>query len=345
MTGTDPKLLSTAQMKGRLDEAALWRVRIEEDDAVERSPEFVAWFADPLNQQAFSQACVSWEVFDYHLSAPELLAVRRDALTNVHDATVTRFSRRPRRLMTIAATLLVVALAGLGTWQFLSSPAVYRTGIGERRILTLDDGSRVSLDSDSAVRVRYTKDVRQLVLEQGRARFDVTHDVNRPFSVTAGKETVVAVGTSFNVEKLGSTVLVTLIEGHVIVKSADDATVALPVPHARPLPPRQLALAAGQELEAPVSAKAVVAATDLKVATAWEHGVLILNNEPLGEAVERVNRYTNRPISVDGPIAGLRISGVFNAGDVSSFLDAVTSYFAVQATTTSDNQILLQKRT
>ena len=78
--------------------------------------------------------------------------------------------------------------------------------------------------------------------------------------------------------------------------------------------------------------------------TAWEAGRLMLNNEPLSEAVERVNRYTNKPILVDPAIANLRVSGAFNAGDVSAFIEAITSYFPVEATTSPDNQIVLQKR-
>jgi transmembrane sensor len=57
-----------------------------------------------------------------------------------------------------------------------------------------------------------------------------------------------------------------------------------------------------------------------------------------------VNRYTGRPVIVDPAIASIRISGVFNAGDIGSFVSAVTSYFPVQASTTGNNSILLQPR-
>jgi transmembrane sensor len=80
------------------------------------------------------------------------------------------------------------------------------------------------------------------------------------------------------------------------------------------------------------------------VANAWPSGRLIFNGDTLGEAVARENRYTDHPIQVDPSIASIRIVGAFNAGDVSAFVSAVTSYFPVQATTTADNAILLQRR-
>ena len=91
-------------------------------------------------------------------------------------------------------------------------------------------------------------------------------------------------------------------------------------------------------------AKPVIRPADLPVATAWESGRLVFNNEPLGEAVERINRYTDRPLKIEPAVANLRISGVFNAGDVGAFIDAVTSYFPVTASTSTDNSILLVKR-
>ncbi len=177
--------------------------------------------------------------------------------------------------------------------------------------------------------MHYTQSARQLSLEQGRARFDVSHDISRPFNVTAGNETVVAVGTSFDVERLSGKVLVTLIEGHVVVKSNSDASIAL---------------AAGQELVANRDAPPLIKVADMPVVTAWETGRLIFNNEPLDEAVARINRYTDKPLTVEPSAAALHISGVFNAGDIDAFVDAVTSYFPIVASTTADNRIVLQKR-
>jgi transmembrane sensor len=269
--------------------------------------------------------------------------VRRDALAYLRRESLLHLLPRPRRLTAIAAGLVLCVLAGAGLWQYMQFPTEYHTGVGQRLVVSLDDGSRISLDSDTAVSVRYTKNARRLILEQGRARFDVAHDIMRPFTVTAGKETVVAVGTSFDVERLGEKILVTLIEGRVVVKSAapsGDSNVV----RTSARTPKALTLHSGQLLVASGDAKPSIRPADLPVATAWETGRLILNNEPLGEAVERVNRYTDKPLLVDPTIAQLRVSGVFNAGDIATFVDAVTTLFPVQASVNDANQTVLQKR-
>lgn len=329
---------NTAQM----EEAAAWRIRIEADGRIAEQPDFVAWFAEPSNRDAYARACATWDTFEDHLAAPQLIAIRRDALDRARRASLYRFVLTRRQIGAIAAGLLLALGVGFGAWEYIAAPSEYVTGIGERREVTLADGSRISLDSDTAVRVRYTKAARMLVLERGRARFDVAHNIMRPFTVTAGSETVVAVGTSFDVERLGQKVLVTLIEGRVVVKSTT-GTIADPrastTPRAKPE-----TLVAGQELVASADTKPRITPASLPVATAWETGRLILNNEPLGEAVERINRYTDKPLLVDPSIANLRVSGVFNAGDVAAFVDAVTSYFPVQASVNDGNQTVLQKR-
>jgi len=323
----------------RLEAAAKWRVRVEEDDTVARSPAFLAWLSDAGNQEAYACVSSAWEAFEPHLAAPEILAVRRDALHRAREAARRRLLPRRRIMPALAATLLVGVLVGLGAWQLWFSPQEYATGIGERRAIALKDGSRLSLDSDTAVLVDYGRSVRRLVLERGRARFDVAHDVSRPFTVTAGDETVVAVGTSFDVERINGKIVVTMIEGRVVVKSGTEPTQQLFAPPLAVTP-----LVAGQQLVLRPASHPVIRSADLPVATAWENGRLIFNNEPLSEAVERVNRYTDRPLSVDPTVANLRISGVFDAGDVSAFIDAVTSYFPVSANTTRDNHVLLQRR-
>ena len=337
------KGLPTSHAQARSEQAATWRVRIEADESVARSPAFLAWLEDPDNLEAYGRACAAWGAVEDHLAASELIAVRRDALAYLRRQSLLRLVPRAHRLYAVAAVVAVCLLAGVGLWQYLLLPAEYRTGVGQRLVVTLEDGSRISLDSDTAVQVRFEKNARRLVLEQGRARFDVAHDIARPFTVTAGKETVVAVGTSFDVERLGEKVLVTLIEGHVVVKSAATGSVSdIDQPNTRR--PKPLALNSGQQLVVADNAKPVIKPADLPVVTAWESGRLILNNEPLGEAVERVNRYTDKPLLVDPAIAQLRVSGVFNAGDVATFVDAITTLFPVQASVNDANQTVLQKR-
>ncbi len=326
----------------RLAEAAAWRVRLSEDDA-ETSEAFERWMTDPANEAAWDQVQAPWREVGEKATSPELMAARAGALARAH-----RQGRRwpgPSRRIAAAIAAVVVATAGLGSWAWLDAqPQVYRTTLGERRVVPLPDGSKVSLDSGSKVRIRFTRDARRLELLKGQARFDVAKDVTRPFSVTARDQTVVATGTAFNVDMLGPKVLVTLIEGHVVVVHEPPPRIER-VLASRPAPkPAPIQLEAGEQLVVTPAAKPVVQEVSLERATSWESGQLTFADEPLVSVAERVSRYAERPIEVAPDAARLRVSGVFRAGDVDAFVDMVTHYLPVEATRANDGEITLRSR-
>jgi transmembrane sensor len=76
---------------------------------------------------------------------------------------------------------------------------------------------------------------------------------------------------------------------------------------------------------------------------AWESGQLMFDDEPLRDVAVRVNRYTTQPVVVDPSVASLRLSGVFNTGDVSTFVDTVTHYLPVKSHEDSDGTIVLTR--
>jgi transmembrane sensor len=267
-----------------------------------------------------------------------MLELRRQALARFRRAGASRWGTHKIKLGAAALALGVIGAAALYLALYLPTSSYYKTDIGERRIVALPDGSRISMDSDTRVHVTYQKMARSITLDRGRSRFDVAHDPSRPFGVTAGAQTVVAVGTSFDVERLQSRVVITLIQGQVVIKGVESPTAT--TGHTQD----SIALKAGEQLVVSQNVRPAIMAADLQVARAWEAGRLLFRDEPLGDAVARVNRYTAHPLEVDPSIASIRISGVFNAGDIGSFVSGVTSYFPVQASTTESNNILLQPR-
>jgi len=329
--------------QARLEAASSWWIRLSENPSLELSPGFLEWAADPANTRALTAVKQSMIALDDFGATPQILDMRRAALNSLRNAGVRRWLPRRTLLRASAAACLLAILGGAGWYAYTQSPNTYATDVGERRIVDLSDGSRMLLDSDSQVEVRYSRATREITLTQGRARFDVVHDVARPFTVTAGAETVVAVGTSFNVERVGSKVLVTLIQGRVVVKNDPDKMPPRTMTSAAAKP--TVSLKAGEQLVVTQDVKrAVVTQANLDAATAWEDGHLVFRGETLGEAVERVNRYTEHPIIVEQSAASIVISGVFNAGDTGAFVSGVTSYFPVEATTDADNRIVLQRK-
>ena len=186
--------------------------------------------------------------------------------------------------------------------------------------------------------MRYSDDTRSIVMERGRTRFDVAHDVKRPFLVTAGAETVVAVGTAFAVEKLQSKVLVTLVQGRVLVQQGD-----LGIDRKTQSEPT-ISLAPGEQLTATRAGDPHVSHVNLDTETAWESGHLVFRGVPLRDAVEEVNRYTNHAVMVAPSVSETKISGVFNAGDVDAFVQAVTAYFPISAVSGANGVVTLSTR-
>jgi ferric-dicitrate binding protein FerR (iron transport regulator) len=86
--------------------------------------------------------------------------------------------RRWRRVA-IAASILAIIGGALAMLE-LSAP-VYTTALGEQRSIQFEDGSTVELNSRSKIRVKYSKQERDVELIEGHALFHVAHDTGRPF--------------------------------------------------------------------------------------------------------------------------------------------------------------------
>jgi transmembrane sensor len=332
----------------RLEQAVGWRVRLAESPEL-YAEELSSWLAqDPRNREAWRSAQASWDFLGEHATSPAVISLRRAALAYASNtirsqAVSSRLRRFPAWVAT--AAVIFVAVSALTAW-YLQRPDSYRTALGERRAVTLADGSQITLDSSSEVMVRYSANARALTLVRGQARFDVTHDVERPFTVTANGRRVVATGTAFDVDLLGSDFLVTLIEGHVVVLpqgkpvgSAEQTSATRARSSADGSP---IALDAGQQLVMSSHAAPRVTPVDIERVMAWERGKIVFNDEPLASVVERMNRYTSRRIDVaDERVAALRISGMFHVGDVRGFVSTLTTYLPVKAEERQDGSLVM----
>ena len=315
----------------RLEEAVRWRLRLAEA-GLDTSSDFEAWLAESANRDAWDQVSGLWSSLDTVREAPEMMAARQAALADARQA---RTLRGRRRLLAIAASLLI-GLTAAGSYWWVTAPDEYRTALGERRVITLSDGSKLSLDAGSEVTVRYGKHDRSLHLLRGQARFDVAHDKSRPFSVVAGNQKVIATGTAFNIDIAGPRVLVTLIEGHVVVVNENDGAPAAPVA-------QTIELKAGQQLAAGPALAPRILPANIQRVTAWTIGQIIFDDEPLSSVVDRVNRYGGPQVVIADPEVGaMKISGVLNAGDTLGFVEIVTHYLPVKAVSEGPRTIALE---
>lgn len=340
--------------------AAEWCMRLSEGPlGLQDRQMFQQWLDNhPEHPALFERTVVTWTAIEDQSAQPELLRMRREALNSVHRAGGRRWNRPVgiwRKAFAIAACLFL--MIGAGTWWHYA-PTRYQTGIGERQVIALADGSTLSLDASTRVDVRYLGDRRELWLDHGRAKFSVAKDPLRPFSVQAGNRMVIATGTQFSVERLSSDVRVVLYEGHVAVMDLSQQTpkpVAIGPQHM----PTERALVPGLELIMPGDASSAPESANLaRTVTAplprlvpvdpgrtlgWEAGILEFADEPLGDAVERMNRYGSQKLRVDTAVArAIPISGQFEGGNTDSFIDGITSVFPVRAVHDANGDILLR---
>jgi transmembrane sensor len=243
-------------------------------------------------------------------------------------------SRLRIALAACAAVALVAVASGMGTaWFAGPRERVLSTGQGERETVSLADGSKIELNTDTELHIGSGKDRRTARLVKGEAYFQIVHDAAHPFTVVAGKHSILDLGTKFSVRQSRDGLRVALVEGSArIVDNAGGEQ------HPVTLKPGDVALAGKGGIS--VARKPV---RDLADDLAWRHGGLVFHNATLGEAVEQFNRYAKVKLVVSDPrVAGLTINGAFRATGTQEFAGVAHEIFGLHVER-RENEIQLSR--
>jgi len=233
--------------------------------------------------------------------------------------------------LAVAALLLVLFGAYWASSLFVHRNE-YSTLVGGLQSVPIADGSRVILNTDTAVRLAITDTERKIDLEHGEAYFEVAPDSRRPFIVKAGNKRVIAVGTKFSVRRDESDVQVVVIEGRVRIEAPNDTASNL-------LGPGTVAHTTGR---ATLLQKKELA--EVQDYLSWRSGFIVLHDISLAEAAAEFNRYNTRKIVIQDPaIASLHIAGTFPANNVDAFARLLERGFPLRADYTR-NEITLVAR-
>ena len=196
-------------------------------------------------------------------------------------------------------------------WQ--AAFAEYRTPTGEIRHVTLSDGTRVDLNSDSAIDLRFSSTERRVRLIRGEILLTSGHDPVRPLIVETPAGDVQALGTRFAVRELPDGSRVDLFEGRVRVTPLHGAAVQMN---------------AGDSLWFNSHQSSALAAS--ANASSWTEHRLIAERQPLGEFVAQLSRYRPGLLRCDQAVAGLLLTGVFPLNDTDAILAALERSLPVQ---------------
>lgn len=302
-------------------EAAVWLSRLHSDTRTELTEAaFRSWLAaSPAHRDAFERMTAIWECAAgfRQVASPEAAGGRE-------------FGQALRRvLLASAATLAICALMTAGVFYLIrlradSKAEIFITALGQRRPITLSDGSRLALNTDSRVKVVYSSHIRRITLEKGQARFDVAAQPSRPFVVRVGDRQIVALGTAFDVRWIDARLSIVLVDGTVAVLPAGDSYTTASSPSALTLEP-------GQRLDFEGPTFAVKSTIRLDREEAWVKGRVVFEATRLGAAVAEINRYASRRLELVNPgLADLLISGTFSVDDPNAFARAVAQMFSLQ---------------
>ena len=322
------------------DEAADWFTKMRGPDADAHRTDFEAW----LKRGALHRAA-------YNRIAEIFLDSDATADSRSGPPTQTRLRLLPALCVIVLAALCALSLSFMlaqpdrgdvhadnrsrhaGT--SVPTPSAYSTIVGEVRTIALEDGSRVTLDTDSLLSIDFSSTERRLRLIRGRARFEVAHE-RRPFRVAAGLGVITARGTIFDV-LVGADRAVSV---HLLRGAIDVATKPRPVN--TPLLPQVQHLRPGQGTSYTdrfATAQPIERLSD----TRWPSSRAEFDDVPLGEVIIEANRYSLVPIELEeDQLAKLRVSGVFSLRNTQNVAEKLAHLFNLRVSR-EPYRILLSK--
>lgn len=326
--------------------------------------QFYAWLHQaPAHMAAYLDVASSWGragAVDMPAQYSKATLVREaaDDKTNIIEHSFTHASvpdspmTEPRRPLStgarfaIAATLAIVLTSvGIVTW-WCRYPT-YSTGIGEERSILLSDGSTVTLNARSRIRIHYTAHEREIDLLEGQALFSDTQDPSRPFIVRMGATIARAVGTEFDVDRRTTETIVTVLEGSVSVGQARAAPAfgfgQLP-PQLAAAPLAPVYVSAGEQLAVTSLHNLRPVSVNVANAIAWTRRELVFASTPLRDVVEEFNRYNHRQLVISDPVLDqFEIDGVFSSTNPTALVDFLRQRPNIKVTE-AGNEIFISRR-
>lgn len=298
------------------EEAADWLLRLGENasDPVLFAA-FEEWHAcSAENQAAWDRTQKAWSLLGH--VPPGFRHVWDDSMAPPATGEVRSYASRSWGrigLLAAVATLTICLMLIFAPAVLIHTTADYVTAAGESRTVILTDGSTVQLGGESAIRLGFSGDRRQVTVLAGEAFFDVAHDDKKPFIVDAGGAKVEVLGTAFDVRLTAETTDIALARGS--VRASYDAGNN----------PVEETLSPGQMLVINRDTGAMtVSAIAIQDIGAWRDGRLYVVDATIGSVVEQLRRYHSAWIAIpDATLARKRVTGVYDLRDPDRALRAL----------------------
>jgi len=322
--------LSIAGSKEISERAAWWLVRQHASSgwSADDQAAFESWMDEsPAHLMAYWRLEAVWG------RADRLSALRETS----REAKQPSNARRIRSFIAFGAVglcLLGVATAGALSYFHTEQAGAYETAIGGHKILTLADGSKIELNTDTRIRLAADGAGRKVWLDRGEAYFQIRHDAAHPFVVVAGTRQVIDVGTAFSVRRDTGRLQVALTEGRARLESTEGST-----------GPKSIMLVPGDVAVATREGVALVTRPipELTDQLAWRRGLLAFDSTPLAEVAAEFNRYNRQKLVVVGADArNVEVGGHFRATNVDAFKRIARTILKLRVETHGDETVISQ---
>lgn len=254
-----------------------------------------------------------------------------------------------------AAACLVLAMAIVFTnfvvnWQgveHLDSDR-YLTRVGEQRLVKLEDGTRVHMNTNTELLVTYSGSKREITLKRGEAYFEVNAEPDRPFSVAVNNQQVTVLGTAFNLHKMLDQFQLLVVAGQVALHQEGSPLGSL-------LEPRtgddgysvsnnlQYRVTPGWAVEFAGSQRQMTfhKVANVDDAVAWSTGLLSFDGTPLYEVVKELNRYSPLKILIeDHELVDMKVHAAIKVNNLRVALDGIASAQDIKVDYYSDRIVL-----
>lgn len=362
------------------EEAAGWIVRLDADHPPtdEELAALGEWLArSPVHREELQRLAELWGKMNVmtELAVP----VARDGPGGPRFRAGGQYFRLVRNLKSAVLATLAGVLMIVGAAKFfgedvavLIESGVYETGVGEQSTVSLSDGSRVVLNTDTRINVDYSSRSRNVYLSEGEALFTVAEIADVPFRVYAGSGRIEALGTAFAVRLDDSFIKVTVTDGQVSLSSAtghqggtgDDA---IPETETKSGSSESLShgmagdsfqtiglIGAGEIARIYAVGKPSAAAgpaipvveslteDELVREVAWSKGVLMFSGDTLGDVVTELSRYTSITIEIpEEELRQMRVGGRFQIGETEAMLTALEANFELNIQRLDQDRVIL----
>lgn len=250
---------------------------------------------------------------------------------------------------TIAAAVALVMVSAASYAYMNMTPAVetvqmarYETLVGQNKTALLEDGTKVHLNSQTKILVRYSESSRIVEVLKGEAYFEVAKNPARPFTVKSDNMSVRAIGTIFNVEYLPrQKSAVTLIEGSIeVMQNYGQRKISSVILNT--VGDQASVKSASLSSRNPLQNGIYVTQAKIDNVISWRSGVLIFTGEKLSTALYKMNLHSEHQITLKGSyLLNKPVFGVFTMGDWQQSLKAILSQYPLKIEETLENETIL----